>query len=96
MNGLGFQHAAVVHTAHHVPSACCAQVTLPLPASLPLLPPFQAKEIGGLLTRLTNENAAFLKLKDAAAAARDEALNRVTALEMEVEMLQQQLRWGSC
>jgi hypothetical protein len=52
----------------------------------------QAKEIGGLLTRLTNENAAFLKLKDAAAAARDEALNRVTALEMEVEMLQQQLR----
>lgn len=51
----------------------------------------QAREIGGLLTRLTNENAAFLKLKDAAVAARDEALNRVTALEVEVEMLQRQL-----
>jgi hypothetical protein len=61
-------------------------------APLQLLRCTQAKEIGGLLTRLTNENAAFLKLKDAAAAARDEALNRVTALEMEVEMLQQHLR----
>lgn len=58
-----------------------------------ILSPGQAREIEALLSRLTSENAAFLKEKDAAVVARDEALNRVTALQIEVEMMQQQFRW---
>lgn len=57
-----------------------------------VLSPAQAKEIGALLARLTNENAAFLKQKDAAVVARDEALNRLSALQAEVDQLQQQIR----
>jgi hypothetical protein len=87
MHCVGMHRAHLACCAHALHTCCCH-----CPCHVVPLPHSQAKEIGGLLTRLTNENAAFLKLKDAAAAARDEALNRVTALEMEVEMLQQQLR----
>jgi hypothetical protein len=54
--------------------------------------PSQAREIGALLTRLTNENTQFLKARDAAVASRNEALNRAAALEGELELLEQQLR----
>lgn len=56
--------------------------------------PSQAREIGTLLTRLTNENTQFLKARDAAVASRNEALNRAAALETELELRQQQLRYG--
>jgi len=57
-----------------------------------VISPSQAREIGTLLTRLTNENTQFLKARDAAVASRNEALNRATALETELEFRQQQLR----
>jgi hypothetical protein len=58
-----------------------------------LLTPGQAREIGALLSRLTRENAAFMRSRDAAAGERDAALDRVSALEVELELLQEQLRW---
>jgi hypothetical protein len=60
-----------------------------------VISPSQAREIGALLTRLTNENTQFLKARDAAVASRNEALNRAAALEAELELRQQQLRWGA-
>ena len=62
------------------------------PGEGPVLTPGQAREIGALLSRLTRENAAFLKARDAVLAERDVAQERVLAMEMEVEMLQQQLQ----
>jgi hypothetical protein len=58
-----------------------------------LLTPGQAREIGALLSRLTRENAAFMRSRDVAAGERDAALERVSALEVELELLQEQLRW---
>lgn len=55
----------------------------------------QAKEVGALLTRLAAENAAFLKAKDEAVTARDSAMNKVTALEVEMDMLRQQMRYAA-
>jgi hypothetical protein len=60
-----------------------------------VISPSQAREIGALLTRLTNENTQFLKARDAAVASRNEALNRAAALEAELELRQQQLRCGT-
>lgn len=57
-----------------------------------VMSPSQAREIGALLTRLTNENTQFLKARDAAVASRNEALNRAAALEAELELRQQEFR----
>ena len=59
-----------------------------------MISPSQAREIGALLRRLTNENTQFLKARDAAVASRNEALNRAAALEAELELRQQQHRWA--
>lgn len=58
-----------------------------------VMSPSQAREIGALLTRLTNENTQFLKARDAAVASRNEALNRAAAVEAELELRQQEFRW---
>jgi hypothetical protein len=57
-----------------------------------VMSPSQAREIGALLTRLTNENTQFLKARDAAVASRNEALNRAAAVEAELELRQQEFR----
>jgi hypothetical protein len=57
-----------------------------------VMSPSQAREIGALLSRLTNENSNFLKARDAAVASRNEALNRAAALEAELEARQQEAR----
>lgn len=69
-----------------------AHSALPTVGGGAVMSPSQAREIGALLTRLTNENTQFLKARDAAVASRNEALNRAAALEGELELLQQQLR----
>jgi hypothetical protein len=63
-----------------------------VPGEGAVLTPAQAREIGALLSRLTRENAAFLKARDSVVADRDAAQDRVLAMENEVELLQQQLR----
>lgn len=60
-----------------------------------VMSPSQAREIGGLLSRLTNENSQFLKARDAAVASRNEALNRAAALEAELDLRQQEARCGA-
>jgi hypothetical protein len=62
------------------------------PAGGAVISPSQAREIGSLLSRLTHENAQFLKARDAAVASRNEALNRAAAAEGEAELRQTQLR----
>jgi hypothetical protein len=61
-----------------------------------VMSPSQAREIGALLTRLTNENTQFLKARDAAVASRNEALNRAAAVEAELELRQQEFRCVLC
>lgn len=62
------------------------------PGNLPrVLSAAQAKEVGALLTRLTNENAQFLKDKDKAVAMRHQDQDRLSVALMEVHQLRLEL-----
>jgi hypothetical protein len=65
---------------------------LPITGHLPrVLSAVQAKEVGALLTRLTNENAQFLKDKDQAVAMRHQAQDSLAAAHIELQQLRHRL-----
>eukprot|EP00775_Hariotina_reticulata_P001932 gene1932-2262_t len=62
------------------------------PGSLPrVLSAAQAKEVGALLTRLTNENAQFLKDKDEAVSIRHQDQDKLAVALLEVQQLRYKL-----